>query len=53
MLLCLRLLSDRGFADGYDQRLYRCRVDRQLLLRASVYAKHYAELVEVLFGVAL
>jgi len=48
MLLCLRMFTDRGFADRYDQRLHRRQLDRQLLLRANIHAEHYAELVEEL-----
>jgi hypothetical protein len=42
------MLANRGFADRYDQRLHRRRLERQLLLRANIHAEHYAELVEKL-----
>jgi hypothetical protein len=48
MLLRLRMLANRGLADRYYQRIHRQRVERQLLLRANIHAKHYAELVEEL-----
>jgi len=48
MLLRLRMLGGRGFADGYNQRIHWRRVDRQLLLRANIHAEHYAKLVEEL-----
>jgi len=47
------MFADRGFADRYDQRIHRRRVEWQLLLRANLYAKHYAELVEKLQFFAL
>jgi hypothetical protein len=42
------MLADRGFADRYDQRLYRRRMERYLLLRANLHAERYAKLVEKL-----
>jgi hypothetical protein len=42
------MLGSRGFANRYDQRIHRRRVERQLLLRANIHAEHYAELVKEL-----
>jgi hypothetical protein len=42
------MLADRGFADRYDQRLYRRRMERHLLLRTNIYTERNAELVEEL-----